>query len=186
MMRKIGITALMLGVGFALGCSFGSAGQGAAAANAPTDALVLKTKAGDKKFSELAENGPVFLYFAKSNCGSNPVAVPLVQSVYKPYSEKVKMFAVTTIPVTSYDSWAKQYGLTMPGADDADHTLVNFFKFERSQHIVMIEKGGKAHEIPGGFGRPALSTLNKELAKASGLPMAEVDLSGAPDRIAFG
>lgn len=185
-MKKIAIFTFVLGAGVALGCSLLGVGQGSAAVTGPTEGLVLKTKKGDTKFADLAKDGPVFLYFAKSNCGSNPVAIPLVQSLYKPYSEKVKMFAVTTIPLTTYEEWAKQFGITMPGADDADHTLVNFFKFKQSQHIVMIEKGGKAREIPGGFGRPALDQLNKELSKASGLAMAQIDLSGAPNRVAYG
>ena len=165
------------------------AGCGTKEPTAPSEApagLVLKTADGDKALNELAKDGPVFLYFTKATCGSNPEAVPLVQSVFKPYEGKVKMYAVVNAPVSEYGSWKEQYGLTMPGAGDEDKALVRHFGFAESQHVVMVEKGGQAREIKGGFGRPALEELNRERSVAAMMKPADVDLTKAPPDAAYG
>lgn len=164
------------------GCGSKDAEPAAAGGAAET----TTSTAPEQRLAELAKDGPVFLYFAKATCGSNPRAAPLVQSVYKPYEGKVKMLAVVDTPDSAYDSWRQQYGLTMPGVADVDMSLVKHFGFEASQHIVKVEKGGKAAEIEGGFGRPALDTLNKELAAAAGMEAASPDLADAPASTAYG
>ncbi|MFY9233991.1 MAG: redoxin domain-containing protein [Fimbriimonadaceae bacterium] len=177
-MRNLTSFCLSLAVAaFITGC-----GPAAGGGSEPT----ASSAAPEQRLAELAKEGPVFLYFAKATCGSNPRAAPLVQAVYKPYEGKVKMLAVVNTPDSAYDSWRQQYGLTMPGVADVDMSLVNHFGFEASQHIVKVEKGGKASEIEGGFGRPALEALNKELAAAAGMEAAPLALADAPASTTYG
>lgn len=136
--------------------------------------------------ASLAKDGPAFLYFAKKDCGSNSRAIPLVQSVYKPYEGKVKMLAVVNTSEEAYSAWSKRYGTTLELLPDEALELVREMGFRESQHLVVVEKGGQAREIPGGFSREALVALNNALAAEAGVPPAQLDLSDAPDGAAFG
>lgn len=136
--------------------------------------------------ASLAKDGPVALYFAKKSCGSNGQAIPLVESVYKAYGDKVRMFAVVNATDEEYPGWSKGFGMTMPNVADMDMSLVNTMGFKDSQHLVLLDKDGNPEVIEGGFGREALMALNAALAKQAGVEPAEIDLSAAPSGAAYG
>ena len=145
-----------------------------------------KPAAATATFASLAKDGPVALYFAKRDCGSNGRAIPLVESVYKAYGSKVRMFAVVNATDEEYPGWSKGFGMSMPNVVDMDLSLVNTMGFKDSQHLVLVDKDGKAEEIEGGYGREALMALNKALAKQAGVEPVELDLSAAPSGATYG
>lgn len=162
----------------ALGCGKEEAGATPQAAGVKETAVA--------SLASLAEDGPAFLYFAKKDCGSNSRAVALVQSVYQPYEGKVTMRAVVNTDDASYAEWSKRFGTTMELLSDEDLALVRELGFRESQHLVIVEKGGKVREIPGGYGREALEALNQALAEQAGVSAATLDLADAPDYAAYG
>src|SRR4051812_43096743 len=63
----------------------------------PAKAPDFNAKGSDGKdysLKSLTEKGPVFLYFVKKDCGSNPIAVKLFNRVFKAYEGKARLVAV--------------------------------------------------------------------------------------------
>lgn len=177
--KTLGLSALVLAGLLLAGC----AGDEAAKTDQSSSASL---SAPAPTLASLAADGPVALYFAKKDCGSNSRAVPLVQSVYQAYGGKARMLAVVNTPDAEYKGWSEQFGATMPNVDDTDLALTKKLCFAESQHLVLLDKDGNAEVIEGGFGREALMALNRALAKQAGVDPVEIDLSRAPNGDAYG
>ncbi len=69
---------------------------------------------------------------------------------------------------------------------DADEGLIGDYELVRSICTFEIGTDGKIVRVFEGYGQEALKSLNEAMATAAGVPVAEVDLSGAPYRLTWG
>lgn len=178
--KTLGLAALAVASLLFAGCG----GDDAAKTEEPEASASTSSTA--PTLASLSADGPAVLYFAKKDCGSNGHAIPLVQKVYAAYEGKARMIAVVNTPDSDYKGWSQKFGVTMPNAADTDLSLTRKMGFAESQHLVLLDKDGNTEVIEGGYGRAALQKLNAALAKQAGVDPVEIDLSGAPDRDAYG
>jgi thiol-disulfide isomerase/thioredoxin len=128
---------------------------------------------------QAGESAPAVLYFVATDCGSNPEAIPLVQSIYKANEGKGKFFVVMNTDAEGAAKWSKENKTTFPIIPDPDKEVIGRYKIEFSQTGVMVDSGLNETKRFAGYGKAVLEDLNKSLA--NGGEAAKVDLSGAPD-----
>lgn len=153
----------------------------------PTTVDIKKPAADNKaKLAELAKKGPVFVYFVKENCGSNPESVPLFKQIDAAYKGKVNFVAVINTDESGFKKWNKEYDTKLDALYEPSKGLMHDYDVPHSQTVVVLDKDLKETERFGGYGKAELEKLNKALAKAAKADVAKLDLSGAPDHGAFG
>jgi peroxiredoxin len=136
--------------------------------------------------SNLVKERPAFVVFWKGQCTSNQRATALFNDLKKAYGEKATMIGVVTTSSSQLGQWADQFNVNYPILADADKGLTGDYELVRSICTFEIGTDGKIVRVFEGFGQEALKSLNEAMAKAAGVPMAEVDLSGAPYRQTWG
>ena len=141
--------------------------------SAPTTAVVSAS------LDQAAKSAPAVLYFVATDCGSNPEAIPLVQSIYTANEDKGKFFVVMNTDAEGAAKWAQENKTTFPIIPDPEKKIIDKYKVEFSQTGVMVDSGLKETKRFAGYGKSVLEDLNKSLA--NGGEAAKVDLSGAPD-----
>jgi len=142
------------------------AGGGVAAGPAP------------KSLDQVASSAPAVLYFVKENCGSNPRAIPLVQSIYEANKDGGKFFVVMNTDEDSAARWAQANGATFPIIADPNKEIIGRYGIRSSQTGILVDKDLNETKRFAGFGRDVLEDMNASLAE--GGTAATVDLSGAP------
>jgi thiol-disulfide isomerase/thioredoxin len=128
---------------------------------------------------QAAKAAPAVLYFVATDCGSNPEAIPLVQSIYKANEDKGKFFVVMNANAENAAKWSKENKATFPIIPDPEMKIIKKYKVEFSQTGVLVDGALKETKRFPGYGRKSLEDLNKTLA-GEGEP-AKVDLSSAPE-----
>src|SRR5687768_5854338 len=162
-------------------------GNGPAAA-ASASAPAFEALANDGKtysLKGLTEKGPVFILFLKHHCSADPFASPLYNQVINAYGNKANFVAVINAGKNEADEHAKTYSLKFPVILDPEKKIIKAYGVKRSQQVIMVDTKGNMSPM-GGFGRDALSKLNASVAESLKVPVANVDLSNAPARTAFG
>jgi len=134
----------------------------------------------------LTENAPAFIVFWKESCPSNRRAAPLFKAIKDAYGEKANLIGVVTAPPERISDWAEQFETNYPLLPNSDKSLIRDYDLSRSITTYQIGTNGKITTIFAGFGYDALSSLNKAMAEAAGVDVAEVDLSSAPTRTTYG
>jgi peroxiredoxin len=154
-----------------------------------SDAPVFELTGSDGEtyaLDTLREDAPVFVTFWKESCPSNVNAVPLFESITGSYSDKVTMLGVVSGPQERLGRWLERYSGSFTVLPDPDKALIGAYGLRRSIVTFQIGTDGKIAKIYPGYGREALTALNNDLAAVAGVAPAEVDLSSAPDRTAYG
>jgi peroxiredoxin len=162
----------------------GQSDQAAQNAKAPE----FSAKASDGKtytLKALTEKKPVFLYFVKRDCGSNPMSVKLYNRLYNAYKGKVNFYAVINTDAEGFKGFASEYRAPFVALLDANKDVIKSYGIRASQTVVMVDTEGKRTKF-GGFGKESLAQLNAALAKAAGVDVQTVDLSDAPNGVAYG
>jgi peroxiredoxin len=136
--------------------------------------------------SDLIKERPAFVVFWKGVCPSNTRAAPLFNDLKKAYGDKATLIGVVSTTSGRLGGWADQFSVNYPILADAELGLVGEYKVVRSICTFEIGTDGKIVRVFEGFGQEALKSLNEAMAKAAGVPMVEVDLSGAPYRQTWG
>jgi hypothetical protein len=126
----------------------------------------------------VAQKAPAVLYFVKTDCGSNPAALPLVQSLYAANSKSEKFYVVLNADASAAAQWAKDNNTTFPIIPDPDKEIIEKYNVEFSQTGVLVDSDLKEVKRFAGYGKPVLEDLNKTLGGDG--PAAAVDLSAAP------
>jgi len=134
----------------------------------------------------LREEAPVFVTFWKESCPSNVNAVPLFESVYGSYAGEVTMLGVVSGPQERLGRWLERYEGSFTVLPDPEKELIGAYGLRRSIVTFQIGTDGTIAKVYPGYGREALTALNTDLAAAAGMDPAEIDLSSAPDRTAYG
>jgi peroxiredoxin len=158
------------------------------AQKADAKAPAFESKASDGKtytLAQLTEKKPVFLYFVKRNCGSNPMSVKLYNRLFEAYKGKANFVAVINTNEEGYKSFVGEYKAPFIGILDPKKDVIHAYGIKASQTVVMVDKDGKRTKF-GGFGKQSLTELNLAMAKSLGVEAAKVDLSDAPDGVAYG
>ncbi len=185
-----GVKALLLGICLAASAAYGQMPS-------PADHMLkvgvkapeFSAKASDNKtysLKDLTADGPVYLYFVKATCGSNPRAVPLFKQLYDAYGAKVKFIAVMDAESDEVAGWRDDYKVKYSVLFDPKLAVIHAYGNEASQSVYMIGKDGKIAAVFPGFGNESLTKLNKSMAETAKLPEAKLDLGRAPAGLAFG
>jgi peroxiredoxin len=184
-MRTLSILA---GLAAALVVGAACAQSGVSGATSNSKAPDFSAKGSDGKtytLKALTEKKPVFLYFVKRDCGSNPTSVPLFTKLYKAYEGKVNFLAVSNADADGYKGFVSDFGAPFVGILDPQKEIIHAYGIRASQTVVMVNPDGSRKKF-GGFGREALKDLNASMAAAAGVPVKSIDLSDAPNGVAFG
>lgn len=142
-------------------------------------AVSSETPVAAPTLEEAAKKAPAVLYFVKTDCGSNPEAVPLVQSLYQVNSKAEKFFVVLNADSAGAAKWAKENKTTFPIIPDPEKEIIKKYNVEFSQTGVLVDADLKEVKRFAGYGKSVLEDLNETLA-VNGMP-AKVDLSSAPE-----
>ncbi len=134
----------------------------------------------------LRQQAPVFVTFWKESCPSNVAAVPLFSAIASAYDGKAVLLGVVSGPQERLERWLDRYGSSFTILPDPDKILIGAYGLVRSIVTFQIATDGTIAKIYPGYGREALAALNADLAAAAGTDPAEIDLSSAPDRTAYG
>ncbi len=134
----------------------------------------------------MTKDTPAFIVFWKERCPHNSRSAGLFNSLASTYGEKVKFVGVVSAPEDRISDWAEQFSTTYPLLPDGDRAVINSYELSTSIVTYQIGTDGKIASIFGGYGYYAMSALNKAMADAAGVDVAEVDLSGAPTRTTYG
>jgi peroxiredoxin len=110
----------------------------------------------------------------------------MFNSLASAYGEKVQFVGVVSAPEDRISDWAEQFNTSYPLLPDGDKAVINSYDLSTSIVTYQIGTDGKIARIFGGYGYDAMSALNKAMADAAGVDVAEVDLSGAPTRTTYG
>jgi peroxiredoxin len=127
-------------------------------------------------------NGPVFLVFWKDPCPHNPRAMPFFNALTEAYEGKVQLVSVVRSTPEGAVTWRDEFQPQHPLLVDPDRELVDAYVMFYSVVPVQIGTDGVIVDIFDGYGRAELQRLNEAMAAALGLPVADVDLSRAPER----
>lgn len=119
-------------------------------------------------------------------CPHNPRAGALLNSINKAYDGKAQLIGIVNSPSDGTKKFAEQFELNFPHLSDADKETIKAYGLRFSITIMEIGKDGKIAKVFPGYGRDSMASLNEAMAKAAGMPVADVDLSGAPGRATWG
>jgi len=173
-----------------LGCAtFGAiaAIQGELKAGADAPSFSAKGTGGkDYELKSLIKEKPVFLVYWKERCPHNPRATALFNSIAKAYEGKAQMVGVVWTTPEKLDGWGKQFSINHPLIADPDKSIIASYGLSRSIGTYQVGKEGKIVKLFPGYGAAELKDLNEAMAAAAGVNPAELDFSGAPNRITWG
>lgn len=134
----------------------------------------------------LTKDKPVFLVYWKERCPHNPRASALFNSLNKAYEGKAQLVGIVWTPQDRLEGWSKQFSINHPLIADADKSIIGSYGLSKSIGTYQIGTDGKIVKLFPGYGIDQLKELNEAMAKAAGVPVAQVDLSSAPNRLTWG
>lgn len=156
-----------------------------AGAKAP-DFKLASTDGKTYDLKSLTAKGPAFLYFIKDKCSANPRSLPLFNKVAGAYKGKVTLLGVVNgnkkIGEDNIAWHDLQYELLL----DEKMDLIQAYGLEKANHLYLIGQDGKIQKAFHGFGKDALMAMSASMAEVAKVPVATLDLSGAPNRVAYG
>lgn len=164
-----------------------SAPQGPLKAGATAPAFTATDDAGKSHtLASLTEKGPVFLYFVKEFCSSNPSSVPEFRKIHAAYKDKANFVGVINATADAATKWKAENKVEFPILADPDLKIIKGFGLTRSQYTFQVGKDGKVIEAYPGWGQNALNPVNVALAKSVEAEVAKLDFSEAPSGTSFG
>ncbi len=171
-----------------LGCSsqVGVAGSPLAVGDAAPGFDLLETSGKQASLKDLVKKGPVFLYFVKGTCSSNPSAVPAFSQLAKAYAGKAQFYAVIDEDAENAKRWKTGYSAPFPVLLDPEKKVIGAYGVSSSQTSFQIGADGKVAAIYLGWGQDSLKPLNVAMAKVAAAPLAKVDLSEIPSGTTYG
>lgn len=130
--------------------------------------------------------GAGFYYFVKSECGSNPRAVPLISRLADAYKGKVAFTGVIDVDESGLQKWKGEFPTDIEFNCDPELASMRKFEVTSSQTVLLLDADGKVVGRWDDFGRESLNDLNTKLADQAKVPVEKVDLASAPDRKSYG
>jgi peroxiredoxin len=133
---------------------------------------------GEKvSLAEARKKGPVLAAFFKISCPVCQYAFPFLERIFRAYAKG----PVTLVGVSQNDqkltaSFAREYGITFPLLldDPRTYTASNAYGLTNVPSLFLISPGGNVELSSVGWSKRDLEELNTRLAKASGVPPAQI------------
>lgn len=144
------------------------------------------TDGKDYSLKSLIAEKPAFIVFWKNPCPHNARASALLNAIHKAYEGKAQLIGFVNSPLEGAKKFAERFNLNFPLLADADKTIIKAYGLRFSITIMEIGKDGKIANVFPGYGSESVAALNKAMAAAAGMPVADVDLSAAPGRQTWG
>jgi cytochrome c biogenesis protein CcmG/thiol:disulfide interchange protein DsbE len=129
---------------------------------------------------------PVFVVFWKESCPHNRRAAPFFNALKTAYGDKVALLGIVKAGAAGTRSWVDQFGVTYPLLSDGDGKFVDAYDLTYSICTFQVGTDGKISKVFEGYGAAEMTALNTAMAQAAGVAPAEIDLSGAPQRLTWG
>jgi hypothetical protein len=126
--------------------------------------------------------GPHVLVFFKVTCGTTQLATPAIERLARAFPGRV--VGVGQDPQPALDSFASEYGLTLPLVPDLDpYEASDAYGIVSAPTAVAVADDGTVLEVAESWDRDAWNRLAGEVADALGVPAATVSDSddGLPD-----
>jgi len=126
--------------------------------------------------------GPHVLVFFKVTCGTTQLATPAIERLARAFPGRV--VGVGQDPQPALDSFASEYGLTLPLVPDLDpYEASDAYGIVSAPTAVAVADDGTVLEVAESWERDAWNRLAGEVADALGVPAATVSDSddGLPD-----
>lgn len=153
------------------------------------DAPAFRAEAGDGKLydlRELAEEGPLALFFIKDGCPCSVAAQPFYDGLYKAYGERVRFFAVIDGDGGIARKWADKNRVSFPILCDPELRIVREYKAENSAYFAIIARGGAIERYWPGYSVGMLKEAGGRLARLAGVDPKPIDTAEAPDDLYSG
>ena len=153
-----------------------------------SEAPALEGVAIDGAFYSLREmlaEGPVFLIFWNDPCGHNPAAIPLINSITNAYEGKARLLGVVVSSVEGAKVWQEDFQPHHPVIVDPPGKWIDAYEMVYSVVPMKVGTDGRIADVYDGYGQIELQRLNEAMAAVAGMPVADVDLSEAPERHPF-
>jgi thiol-disulfide isomerase/thioredoxin len=135
--------------------------------------------------TEMLADGPVFLVFWNDPCGHNPAAIPLMNSITDAYQGKARLLGVVVSSLEGAKLWQEDFQPHHPVIVDPPGRWVDAYEMVYSVVPLKVGADGRIEDVYDGYGQIELQRLNEAMAAVAGLPVADVDLSDAPERHPF-
>jgi len=130
----------------------------------------------------MAAESPVFLIFWKDPCPHNPRAMPFLNALTEAYEGKVQVLSVVRSSAEGTVAFNEEFQFGHPLLSDPEGEWIAAYEMVRSIVPVQVGADGKIMDIFDGYGQAELQRLNEAMATALGVPVADVDFAGAPER----
>jgi len=130
----------------------------------------------------MAAESPVFLIFWKDPCPHNPRAMPFINALTEAYEGKVQLLSVVKSSAEGTVAFNEQFQFGHPLLSDPEGEWLAAYEMVRSIVPVQVGADGKITDIFDGYGQAELQRLNEAMAAGLGVPVAEMDFAGAPER----
>lgn len=130
--------------------------------------------------ASLTKSGPLFLYFALTDCPCTIEAQPHYERLSKLYRGKVSFLAVTNADLAAARAWKSEFSVPYPVVSSPDLELMRLYGVSRSVYGLLIGKDGKILRMWPGYSAAMLQDLNQEMADALHEPAAKFDSTLAP------
>ena len=147
-----------------------------AGASAP-DFSLNGMNGGKVSLAEALKKGPVLAAFFKISCPVCQYAFPFLERIFRAYAKA----PVTLVGVSQNDqkqtaAFAREYGITFPLLLDAprNYPASNAYGLTNVPSLFLISPGGKVELSSVGWSKRDLEELNTRLARASGVPPAQI------------
>lgn len=138
------------------------------------------TEGQQQSLASLTQKGPLFLYFALTDCPCTIEAQPHYERLSKLYRGKVSFLAVTNADVQGAKSWKSEFSVPYPVVSSPDLALMKLYGVNRSVYALLIGKDGKIIRMWPGYSAAMLQEVNSEMEEATGSGPVRFDTGMAP------
>jgi peroxiredoxin len=120
---------------------------------------------------------PVVAAFFKVSCPTCQYAFPYLERIYKAYpKDKVTFVGVSQNPKDETTAFTRQFGVTFPVLldDTNQYPASNAYGLTTVPSIFVVSPASKIEFSSVGWIKPEIELLNKMVADAAGVPVAEI------------
>jgi len=137
----------------------------------------------DRAFSLEAERtkAPVVMAFFKIECPTCQYAFPFLERIANAYPrEKVLVVGISQSPKDDTVTFARKFGVTFPVMldDTKKYPASNAYGLETVPSTFFVSQAGTVEIAVVGWDKKEISQLNEMVAKAAGLPPAQIFKAG--------
>lgn len=122
------------------------------------------------------QSTPVVAAFFKVSCPTCQYAFPFLERIHKSYpTDKARLVGVSQDDAEATKTFVKEFGVSFPVVlDGAGYPASNAFRLENVPSLFSISTAGKVELTAIGWVKSEIEAINQRMAKAAGLPPAQI------------